>query len=45
VLGMLGCAAFMVFFSPWTWILFVFWLGLGFIVYANYGMKRGRANR
>jgi APA family basic amino acid/polyamine antiporter len=45
VLGMLGCAAFMVFLSPWTWILFVFWLGLGFIVYANYGMKRGRANR
>jgi APA family basic amino acid/polyamine antiporter len=45
VLGMLGCAAFMAFLSPKTWMLFIFWVGLGFIVYANYGMKRGRANR
>jgi APA family basic amino acid/polyamine antiporter len=45
VAGMLSCIALMVFLRPLTWILFVFWLGLGFMVYANYGMKRGRSAR
>jgi APA family basic amino acid/polyamine antiporter len=45
VAGMLSCIALIAFLHPVTWILFVFWLGLGFMVYANYGMKRGRSGR
>jgi len=45
VAGMVSCMALMVFLKPVTWILFVAWLGLGFMVYANYGMKRGRTGK
>ncbi|MBM4249905.1 MAG: amino acid permease [Euryarchaeota archaeon] len=39
VVGLVSCVALMVFLQPLTWILFVFWLGLGFLVYANYGLR------
>ena len=40
--GALSCIALMLFLHAVTWLLFIFWLGLGFMVYANYGLKRGR---
>ena len=43
--GMLSCIALMAFLHWSTWVLFIFWLGLGFMVYANYGMKRGRTGK
>jgi len=39
--GMVSCVVLMLFLGVVTWLLFIFWLGLGFIVYANYGLKRG----
>lgn len=39
--GMLACAALMAFLSVKTWLLFILWMGLGLIVYANRAGKRG----
>jgi len=41
--GAICCVCLMAFLSIITWLMFILWLGLGFIVYANYGMKRARA--
>lgn len=41
--GMAACIVLILFLRPVTWLMFVLWLGIGFIVYANYGLARGMA--
>ncbi|MGQ9582410.1 MAG: amino acid permease [Thermoplasmatota archaeon] len=47
VAGIVSCVALMVFLSVATWLLFILWLGLGLIVYANWvpGAAEGSASR
>jgi APA family basic amino acid/polyamine antiporter len=40
-----ACIALMLFLHYSTWLMFMMWLGIGFIVYANYGMKRGVSSK
>jgi APA family basic amino acid/polyamine antiporter len=41
IAGSAACIVLMLFLRPATWLLFVLWLGIGLIIYANYGIKRG----
>jgi APA family basic amino acid/polyamine antiporter len=41
IAGSAACIALMLFLHYSTWLLFVLWLGVGFIVYANFGIPRG----
>ncbi len=38
--GLVACVALMVFLSVKTWLLFIMWLGVGLIVYANWVSRR-----
>jgi len=39
--GSAACVVLMLYLKYSTWLLFILWLGIGFIIYANYGIKRG----
>jgi len=43
--GSAVCIGLMLFLQASTWLLFILWLGIGLMVYANYGLHRGRSAR
>jgi APA family basic amino acid/polyamine antiporter len=45
LVGSAACIVLMLFLQYSTWLLFILWLGIGFMIYANYGLPRGRSAR
>ncbi|MEM4729404.1 MAG: amino acid permease [Thermoplasmata archaeon] len=41
-LGAIFCLALMLSLPPLTWFRFIMWLGIGLIIYANYGYKKSK---
>ena len=45
VLGVLLCGYLMASLPGMTWIRFLIWLGIGFVLYGSYGIKHSRLAR